>query len=114
MHPGACPAQPHARYDVGMQASVWLTELRARHHLSQLALAYRAGTTQQAISRIEHGRVSPTVEMLERLAGAVGEELVLDARPREVPFDPNQLATASASPMAERLERALSWEPVRR
>lgn len=92
-----------------MDASSWLRELRARHHLSQAALAYRAGTTQQAISRIEHGRVSPTVEMLARLAAVVGEELVLDFRPREVPFDPEQLAATSESPMAERLERAMSW-----
>ena len=53
--------------------------------------------------------MSPTVEMLARLAAAVGEELVLDARPRAVPFDPEQLATTAASPMAERLERAISW-----
>jgi hypothetical protein len=47
--------------------------------------------------------------MLARLAAAVGEELILVARPRQVPFDPDQLATAAASPMAERLERAMSW-----
>ena len=92
-----------------MDAASFVRELRARHGLSQYALAYRAGTTQQAVSRIEHGRVSPTVEMLARLAAAVGEELVLDARPREVPFDPDQLATAAGSSMAERLERAMSW-----
>lgn len=92
-----------------MDAASWLRELRTRHHLSQLALAYRAGTTQQAISRIEHGRVSPTVEMLARLAAVVGEELVLDSRLREVPFDPDQLMAASGSTMAERLERAMSW-----
>jgi transcriptional regulator with XRE-family HTH domain len=90
-------------------AGSWVRELRARHRLSQAALAYRAGTTQQAISRVEHGRVSPTVEMLARLAAACGEELVLDSQPREVPFDRDQLATAAASPIAERLERALSW-----
>ncbi len=92
-----------------MDAASFVRELRARHGLSQSALAYRAGTTQQAVSRIEHGRVSPTVEMLARLAVVVGEELVLDARSREVPFDRDQLATAAASPMAERLERAMSW-----
>ena len=92
-----------------VDAAKFVRELRARHQLSQLALAYRAGTTQQAISRIEHGRVSPTVEMLARLAAAAGEELVLDAKPREVPFDPDQLAAAAASPIAERLERAMSW-----
>jgi transcriptional regulator with XRE-family HTH domain len=92
-----------------MDAASFVRELRARHGLTQYALAYRAGTTQQAVSRIEHGRVSPTVEMLARLAAAVGEELVLDARPRAVPFDSEQLATAAESPMAERLERAISW-----
>jgi transcriptional regulator with XRE-family HTH domain len=92
-----------------MDAGSWLRELRARHGLSQEALAYRAGTTQQAISRIEHGRVSPTVEMLARLAAVVGEELVLDSRPRELAFDADQLATAAASPVAQRLERAMTW-----
>jgi transcriptional regulator with XRE-family HTH domain len=92
-----------------MDAASFVRELRVRHGLSQGTLAYRAGTTQQAVSRIEQGRVSPTVEMLARLAAAVGEELVLHARPREVPFDPQQLATAAASSMAERLEQAMSW-----
>ena len=53
--------------------------------------------------------MSPTVEMLTRLAAAAGEELLLDTRPREVPFDPDRLAASVASPMAERLERAMSW-----
>lgn len=92
-----------------MDASSWVSELRARHGLSQAQLAYRAGTNQQAISRIEQGRVSPTVEMLARLAAATGEELLLDWRSREVPFDADQLQAANASPIAERLERALSW-----
>lgn len=100
----------HLRYDVAMdEAGSWVRELRARHRLSQAALAYRAGTTQQAISRVEHGRVSPTAEMLARLAAACGEQLLLDAMPRDIPFDPDQLATAAALPIAERLERALSW-----
>jgi transcriptional regulator with XRE-family HTH domain len=92
-----------------MDAGSWLRELRARHGLSQEALAWRAGTNQQAISRIEHGRVSPTVETLARLAAVVGEELVLDSRPRELAFDADQLAAAAASPVARRLERAMSW-----
>ena len=92
-----------------MDAGELVRELRARHGLSQAGLAYRAGTTQQAISRIEHGLVSPTVEMLTRLAGACGEELVLDARARELPFEAAQLAEQSALPMSGRLELAISW-----
>lgn len=92
-----------------MDAASFVQDLRARHGLSQAALAHRVGTTQQAISRIEHGRVSPTVDMLGRLAAATGEEIVLAARPRGVPFDDDQLKAAAASPIAERLERAMSW-----
>jgi transcriptional regulator with XRE-family HTH domain len=93
-----------------VDASELVRELRARHRLSQAALAYRAGTTQQAISRIEQGLVSPTVEMLTRLASACGEELVLDARIREVPFEDAQLAEQLKLPMSERLELAVSWD----
>lgn len=102
-------AARYALYDVCMKASELVRELRARHRLSQAALAYRAGTTQQAISRIEQGLVSPTVEMLARLAAACGEELVLDARPRGVPFDDDQLTSQAQRPMSSRLELALSW-----
>jgi len=92
-----------------MDTGAWVRQLRARHGLSQAALAARAGTSQQALSRIENGSVSPSIETLARLAAAVGEELALQARPREIPFDADQLAAAVSSPMAERLERALSW-----
>ncbi len=95
-----------------MDAAEFVRQLRARHELSQAALAYRAGTTQQAISRIEQGLVSPTVEMLTRLAGACGEELALDARPREVPFEDAQLAEQTALAMGDRLELALSWDQL--
>jgi hypothetical protein len=50
--------------------------------------------------------------MLARLAAAAGEELVVESRPREVPFDREQLQTASESPIAERVERAMSWDRV--
>jgi transcriptional regulator with XRE-family HTH domain len=92
-----------------MDAAAWVRDLRARHHLSQAALATRACTSQQALSRIEQGRVSPAVDTLARLAAAVGEELILESRPRQIPFDEDQLATAMAAPVAQRLERAWSW-----
>jgi transcriptional regulator with XRE-family HTH domain len=93
-----------------MDAGELVRELRARHGLSQAGLAYRAGTNQQAISRIEQGLVSPTVEMLTRLTAACGEELVLDALPRGAPFEDAQLAEQAALPMAQRLELAVSWD----
>jgi transcriptional regulator with XRE-family HTH domain len=92
-----------------VNAGTLLREVRRRHGLSQTQLAYRAGTTQQAISRIEQGFVSPTVEMLTRLTAACGEELVLDAHPREIPFEPGQLAEQASLPISDRLELAVSW-----
>lgn len=95
-----------------MNAGRWTEELRARHGLSQAQLAYRAGTSQQSISRIERGVVSPSVAFLERLAVACGEELVLDARAREVPFDPSQLDTRMAMSPEERAELSFSWNKL--
>ena len=52
--------------------------------LTQRALAERAGTTQAVVSRIESGDTSPSVEMVQRLAGAAGYELRLECVPLRV------------------------------
>ena len=67
-----------------MDAGQWTEELRARHRLSQAQLAYRAGTSQQAISRVERGVVSPSVAFLERLAVVCGEDVRLKKPDPEV------------------------------
>jgi transcriptional regulator with XRE-family HTH domain len=87
----------------------WVRALRERHDLTQGQLAYRAATSQQAVSRIEAGEVSPSIALLERLAACCGEQLVLDSRPREVPFDDAQLAEQASMSIAERLQLATSW-----
>ena len=92
-----------------MDAGEWVRELRERHGLTQAQLAYRAGTSQQALSKIEHGVVSPSVETLARLARVVGEELVLDHKPREVPFEEAQLLERVRMPIGDRLRLAISW-----
>ena len=51
--------------------------LRTEAGLTQAELAGRMGTTQSAIARMEGGGTRPTLETLERLAGAVGQELVV-------------------------------------
>src|SRR5271168_4663929 len=52
----------------------------ARRHagVSQAELAERAGTSQPSIARLEKGQVSPTVISLDRIARALGTELVID------------------------------------
>lgn len=80
-----------------------------RHGLSQERLAYRAGTKQAAISRLERGDVSPTVETLELLLNAMGERLELSGVPLERSYDPlHRRASAERSP-EERLALAISW-----
>ena len=49
---------------------------------SQARLAEAADTGQALISRIESGRVNPTVDMLGRLAEAMHAELTLSLSPR--------------------------------
>lgn len=43
--------------------------------ISQRELAKKAGTTQAVISRIESMSVSPTVRVLQKVAGAMGKKL---------------------------------------
>jgi transcriptional regulator with XRE-family HTH domain len=54
---------------------------RRRAGLSQVELAARAKTSQPAIARLEKGLVSPTVISLDRIARALGTELVIDFEP---------------------------------
>lgn len=51
--------------------------LRTEAGLTQAELAGRMGTTQSAIARMEGGGTRPTLETLEKLAVAVGQELVV-------------------------------------
>ena len=49
--------------------------------LTQAELAERMGTTQSAIARMEGGGVRPTLETLEKLARAIGSDLVVGVAP---------------------------------
>jgi transcriptional regulator with XRE-family HTH domain len=88
-------------------ASVLLREARARHGISQRRLALRAGTSQDAISRIERGVESPTLERITHLLMVLGERLELDAAPvAEAGGDVARLS------ISERLREAASWNLV--
>jgi DNA-binding XRE family transcriptional regulator len=50
-------------------------ELRERHKLSQAELAERVGTKQPAIARLESGRVVPRIDLLQKIAHALGMQL---------------------------------------
>jgi len=51
--------------------------LRTDAGLTQTQLAERMGTTQSAIARMEGGGARPTLETLEKVAAAVGGDLVV-------------------------------------
>jgi transcriptional regulator with XRE-family HTH domain len=88
-------------------ASTLLREARARNGISQRRLALRAGTSQDAISRIERGVESPTVERLAHLLMVLGERLELNAAPSVEPRG----HVARLTPR-ERLREAASWNLV--
>lgn len=92
-----------------MDAAALIKMRRKRHGLSQQALAVRAGTDQAAISRIERGEISPTVETVERLLAAMGEELRMAGEPVAREHDPLHVASALCRSPEERLELAISW-----
>lgn len=86
-----------------------IKQARLRHGISQRSLALRAGTDQAAVSRIERGEVSPSVETVERLLAAMGETLELSSAPFEAHHDPVHLAAMRERTPAERLALAGSW-----
>jgi transcriptional regulator with XRE-family HTH domain len=88
-------------------ASTLLREARARHGISQRRLALRAGTSQDAISRIERGVESPTLERLSNLLMVLGERLELDSAALVEVRDEALPLTAR-----ERLREAASWNLV--
>lgn len=49
---------------------------------TQAALAEASGQTQPAVARFEAGGTVPTIPVLERLANALGAELVVRLTPR--------------------------------
>lgn len=58
-----------------LKTAVMVVELREQHGLSQQKLADRAGVSKSAIVRIENAQVNTTVQMLSRIAQAVGKEI---------------------------------------
>jgi len=82
---------------------------RLANELTQAQLALRAGSTQAAISRLEHSDVSPTFETVQRLLAVMGEELTVIARRGAGEYDRARLLAQRDRPAAERLELAISW-----
>jgi transcriptional regulator with XRE-family HTH domain len=91
------------------QAGRLLREGRETQGLSQRRLAVRAGTSQDAISRIERGTEAPTLERFAQLMLAMGLRAEMRIEPLASPVAAGKLAEASAMSPAERLREASSW-----
>ncbi len=61
--------------EAAYQVTRALIEVRIRGKISQRELARKAGTTQAVISRIENMSVSPSIGLLQRIAGSLGKKL---------------------------------------
>lgn len=92
-----------------MDAAEFIRDARKRHGLSQRRLALRAGTDQAAISRIERGETSPTIETLERLMAAMGEQFGVASEPLERDYDPLHMQATMKRTPEERLRLAIAW-----
>ena len=95
-----------------MDAGAVVREARRRRGVSQQGLARRAGTSQAAISRIEAGLESPTLDRLERLLLVLGEQLVCQTTPLEHDLDESDLDAGRRLTPAERLAESASWNLV--
>lgn len=56
--------------------------LRGRLGITQEVLAKRAGMPQSYVGKLESGKVSPSLKMMERIFSALSCELVLVPRPQ--------------------------------
>ena len=89
-----------------------LREAREQQGLSQRRLALRAGTSQDAISRIERGVEAPTLERFAQLLVALGRRPVLTVEPLDSPVAQSELVASDAMTANERLREASSWNRV--
>jgi ribosome-binding protein aMBF1 (putative translation factor) len=72
----------HAGYErarVAFEFGELVRALRESRKLTQVALAASVHTSQSAIARLEAGGSEPRLDMLQRLAAALGVELAVGA-----------------------------------
>jgi HTH-type transcriptional regulator/antitoxin HipB len=76
-------------YDAGYSEATRAVEIGAAVRgrrlalgLSQADVAFRAGMTQPALSRLEAGGVVPTIPVLDRIAAALDADFILQLVPR--------------------------------
>ncbi len=93
-------------------AATVVRKARQRHGLTQHRLALRAGTSQDAISRIERGAEEPSWARVCDLLWLLGEEAGITTTPSCASLPTKELASSKALTAEERLREACSWNLV--
>ena len=75
-----------ARLATALRVGMAIRDAREEGGLTQTELAARMGVAQSALSRIEAGRANITLEMLTRIATALGAPLTMKLGGGEVPL----------------------------
>jgi ribosome-binding protein aMBF1 (putative translation factor) len=65
-----------------------LKQAREVRGISQSQLAQLVGTKQPSIARLESGRVTPRIDLLQKIANALGMKLVVRLEPFDLPRRP--------------------------
>ena len=86
-----------------------IRKTRRESGLSQRQLAFRAGMTQAAVSRIERGVGSPSFSTVRELMRAMGCEPVLSSARLPSEWDPLHMRSARGRTPEERLKLAIGW-----
>lgn len=100
------------RWQTSLKVGGVLRKAREQRGLSQRRLALRAGTSQSAISRIERGAETPTLERLTQLLLVMGLRPVLSIEPLDSSVPQSELAATDVMSPSERLREASSWNRV--
>jgi predicted transcriptional regulator len=86
-----------------------IRQLRTQHALSQRELAYRAGTSQSAIARVEAGDEDITWSRLRSMLAAMGDQPVLDSKRLPHRYDFHDLMRDRAMSPEARLANGINF-----
>jgi transcriptional regulator with XRE-family HTH domain len=70
-------AEAEARLRAKLELGRQILDLRLARGWSQKELAQHAGTKQANISRLENGLLNPSIDMLQKVADALGADLTV-------------------------------------
>ncbi len=73
-----CNISPKKNTEVNKKLANEIIRIRTEQGITQKELALLCGIQQSNISRLENGSYNPSIHLLEKIALAVGKELVIE------------------------------------